>query len=160
MNMRVALFVDLLEKLSPSSIDVLIYPCPRETFKKYGHLESPVFREEVKKLGNKVMFPYLIDENTGEASTNQKTLWITFGIIMADRVPNLFFIGFPKGLSFLLGSLFHGLLRPLPYMGILRTPSKRPELSLELWGREHHVGTKELGRFYAPWRFLRFAPFR
>ena len=71
------------ETLSLLSIDVLIYPCPRETLKRYGHLEHSRFRGEVKRLGNKVMFPYLVDENTGKSMYESKDimlyLWKHYG---------------------------------------------------------------------------------
>ena len=133
------------ETLSLLSIEVLIYPCPRETLKKYGHLENSRFRGEVKKLGNKVMFPYLIDENTGKSLYESRDivsyLWEHYS--GGEKKPFLYKLSM-RGPFLILGFFFHALMRPLPSMGILRTPSKRPEKLLELWGREHHVGTKRI----------------
>tara|TARA_Y100001954_G_scaffold49593_1_gene52357 strand:+ start:3712 stop:4566 length:855 start_codon:yes stop_codon:yes gene_type:complete len=133
------------ETLSLLSIEVLIYPCPRETFKKYGHLQDSRFRGEVKKLGNKVMFPYLVDENTGKSFYESKYiatyLWENYS--GGQKKPLLYRLSM-MGPFLILGFFIHALMRPLPSMGILRTPSKRPEKLLELWGREHHVGTKRI----------------
>lgn len=133
------------ETLSLLSIEVLIYPCPRETLKKYGHLENSRFRGEVKKLGNKVMFPYLVDENTGKSLYESRDivayLWEHYS---EGQNKPLFFKLSMMGPFLILGFFLHALMRPLPSMGILRTPSKRPEKLLELWGREHHIGTKRI----------------
>jgi glutathione S-transferase len=45
------------EALSILDLEAEIYPCPRN---------APRFRAEVKRRGGKLMFPYLVDPNTGE----------------------------------------------------------------------------------------------
>ena len=133
------------ETLSVLSIEALIYPCPRETLKKYGHHKSSRFRGEVKKLGNKIMFPYLVDENTGKSLYESKDiiayLWENYS--GGQKKPFLYKLSM-KAPLLILSFFLHALMRPLPSMGILRTPSKRPEKLLELWGREHHIGTKRI----------------
>eukprot|EP01134_Creolimax_fragrantissima_P003845 CFRG3845T1 len=126
------------EHLCILDLDAIIKPCPRSTLKLHGYAsESSRFRGEVVSKGGKAMFPYLIDENTGVAMYQSDAivdyLWETYGkkkektlrIQIADakiwRMPSLFLVS---------------ILRCLPRMGIMSTPSKRPEQLLELWSYE------------------------
>ncbi|MEE2742936.1 MAG: glutathione S-transferase N-terminal domain-containing protein [Bdellovibrionota bacterium] len=133
------------ESLSLLSLDVIIYPCPRETLKKYGYLEKSRFRPIVKDLGKKVMFPYLIDPNTKKSMYESRDiiqyLWDHYGRGLERP---FFYRMANKRFYFLISSFLHSFLRPLPQMGILRTPSKRPEELLELWSREHDPKAKRI----------------
>lgn len=133
------------ETLSLLSLNVVIYPCPRETLKKYGYLEKSRFRPIVKDLGKKVMFPYLIDPNTQKSMYESRDiinyLWEEYGKDL--KKPFLYRVA-NKKLYFFISSLFHSFLRPLPQMGILRTPSNLPEKLLELWSKEHDPKAKRI----------------
>ena len=54
------------EALSELDLDYICNPCPRETIKKYGHSDQSRFRPVVGKLGGKMVFPFLVDNNTGK----------------------------------------------------------------------------------------------
>jgi len=104
--------------------------------KEYGVAKDSRFRAKVKKLGGKVQFPYLIDENTGvsmyESENIVDYLWKTYGTgarkPMAENALGAKFNFF----SSMLASFF----RPTTEMGMLRIPSKRPDKLLQLWGYE------------------------
>ncbi len=133
------------ETLSLLSLNVVIYPCPRETLKKYGYLKKSRFRPVVKELGKKVMFPYLIDPNTQKSMYESrdiiKYLWEEYGKEL--KRPFLYRLA-NKKFYFFMSSLLHSFLRPLPQMGILRTPSKLPDKLLELWSKEHDPKAKRI----------------
>jgi len=124
------------ETLTELDLDVEVYPCPRETLKAYGVCENSRFRTEVKRLGGKQQFPYLVDENTGEriqdSSAIIEYLWKTYGVgatptrsyTLGQRLCSTPFFFLPL------------VLRPLTTHGQLRVPSKNPKELLELWGFE------------------------
>ena len=69
----------------------------RETLKAYGVCESSRFRPEVAKLGQKQMFPFLVDDNTNTKMYDSDAivayLWATYG----NKV--LFFVFFAARLN-------------------------------------------------------------
>ena len=131
------------ENLCYLRIDTIIYPCPRETFKKYGHMENSRFRPKVMEMGGKLVFPYLIDENRDhkmyESRDIASYLWQHYGqgVSKSSTFKNAF-----KRKIFKFSTLFHAAARPLPRHGMLRTPSKKPQKLLELWSLEHHWASK------------------
>lgn len=128
------------ETLTVLDLDCIVYPTPRETMKAYGVCKDSRFRPEVKKLGESLKFPFLVDENTNtkmyESEEICKYLWTTYG--SEAKAPLLYrlalFSWWTKlyHISLFLATLF----RPLPRMGLLRTPSKAPKQPLELWSFE------------------------
>lgn len=124
------------EVLTVLDIDVMVYPCPRETMKAYGVCEKSRFRPEVTRQGGQLAFPFLVDENTGvkmnESDKICAYLWATYG--EKAKAP----------LSLRLGQCLNrtplffipSLCRPLMEHGMLRAPSKPAEKPLELWGCE------------------------
>jgi hypothetical protein len=131
------------ETLSTLSLDVIIYPCPRETLTQYGHMKDSRFRPIVKELGGKLMFPFLVDQNTNnslyESKDIQAYLWKYYGT--NAQKPFNYKLAMSQ-FFFMLGTTLHAILRPLPEMGLLRTPSIKPDKMLELWSREHLPSAK------------------
>ena len=110
------------EALTNLALSVVIYPCPKG---------GPRYREEVVRLGGRMMFPYLIDPNTGtgmyESGDIVRYLFKNYG---SGRVP----------ISLLLGPLFDfsssmaSLLR-LP-VGRFYRRSRQPQQALVLYSYE------------------------
>ncbi|CAE8673212.1 unnamed protein product [Polarella glacialis] len=124
------------EALSALDLDVLVYPCPRETLKAYGVCDKSRYRPEVTRLGGKQTFPFFVDENTGakmnESSAIIAYLWENYG---KDATPPVTYrLGQLLDMTPLF--LLPALCRPLTSHGILLHPSKKPEQPLVLWGTE------------------------
>jgi len=128
------------EAISTLGLDVIVYPCPRETLTSYGFSEHSRFRPKVKELGGKLQFPYLVDKNTNtsmyESDAIVDYLWKTYA--PSSQPPLNYLLAFSKPLDFLNSYLrvFIAALRPLPEQGMLRIPSKCPDRLLELWAYE------------------------
>jgi len=126
------------ETLSTLCLEVEIRPCPRETFSQYGHCDLSRFRPEVAKhpKGGHLRFPFLIDEGNNVAMYDSddiiKYLWQHYGHA-ADMPISLFMTTIPPFTYF---SFLACAFRLSPSMGWIRTPSKKPEKLLELWGFE------------------------
>ena len=129
------------EAISALALDVLVYPCPRETLTQYGYCKDSRFRPEVLAKGGKLQFPFLIDPNQGnkqlyESDPIIKCLWATYGkhakMPLNYRLANTPWL---RPLE-LLGTLFVGAFLRLPEQGTLRIPSRRPDRPLELWGHQ------------------------
>eukprot|EP00475_Leptophrys_vorax_P027069 TRINITY_DN3855_c0_g1_i1.p1 TRINITY_DN3855_c0_g1~~TRINITY_DN3855_c0_g1_i1.p1 ORF type:complete len:304 (+),score=79.84 TRINITY_DN3855_c0_g1_i1:47-913(+) len=128
------------ENLSILDLDVIIYPCPRETMESYGFLKDSRFRSVAKSLGGKAQFPLLVDENNDvimyESDEIVKYLWKKYGNKATRPLPDKIWFellpGFVNSLSLFLSSFS----RILPEHGVMRIPSKAPEKPLELWSFE------------------------
>ncbi|EGD81046.1 glutathione S-transferase domain-containing protein [Salpingoeca rosetta] len=130
------------EALSVLALDVIVYPCPRETLKQYGFCKDSRFRPEVLAKGGKLQFPFLIDPNQGnrqmyESDAIVSYLWQTYGA-RATKPANYAIVtsSLARALELPLTMLVNPFLRCLPEHGHLRVPSKRPERPLELWGHQ------------------------
>eukprot|EP00049_Salpingoeca_infusionum_P027213 m.31091 g.31091 ORF g.31091 m.31091 type:complete len:315 (+) comp9374_c0_seq1:1483-2427(+) len=129
------------EAISVLDLDVLIKPCPRETYSAYGVCIDSRYRPEVKKAGGKLQFPYLVDPNTNTAMYESDAiieyLWQTYGdktskpfnywLVMESPLRSFLFF------CHMLASMF---LRNVPEQGMIRTPSKPATLPLEYWGHQ------------------------
>jgi len=128
------------ETLTVLDLDVIVYPTPRETMKAYAVCKDSRFRPEVKKLGESLKFPFLVDENTNtkmyESDEICKYLWATYG--QEAKAPLFYRLALFSCCStvYTLTLFLASLFRPLPRMGMLRTPSKAPKQPLELWSFE------------------------
>jgi len=130
------------ETLCVLDLDVIIYPCPRETFKQNGYCKESRYRLEAKALSKKCQFPLLVDENVLndkneplimlESDKIIEYLWKTYGN-KANKVPS-YMLGSSK-FSFIL-LLITSVLRCFPEHGLIRIPSKKPKKLLELWSFE------------------------
>lgn len=124
------------EALTVLDLDYNCYPCPRETFKQYGFFQKSRFRPVVQEKGGKLVFPFLIDNNTGvsmyDSSNIVKYLWKEYGLgarpHTSDKLGN--------APIFRIGTFLATAFRPLPKMGILRTPSKQPKEPVVLYNVE------------------------
>jgi len=110
------------EALTILDLEADIRPCPKRGTR---------FREEVKRRGGKLQFPWLVDPNTGrEMYESDAIVKYLFAEYADGRVP----------LPLALGPLtthtagFAGLLRL--GRGMHARPSKAPEKPLELWSFE------------------------
>eukprot|EP01084_Bolivina_argentea_P002849 5291_1 len=130
------------ETLSVLDLDCIIIPCPRENMNSYGFIKESRYRNEVKQLGGKVQFPFLIDPNhlnneneplkMYESDKIIKYLWCKYG----DKAkPTLIYKLCRIQLSMIPLFLVTGL-RVFPEHGLMRIPSKNPEKPLELWSFE------------------------
>ncbi len=90
------------------------------------------YRGEVVAKGGKAVFPYLVDVNTQTEMYDSERiinyLWSTYG---KDAIPPLSYrmVNSPlyKMPSMAINFAIPALLRPLPRMGMIRTPSRKPE---------------------------------
>lgn len=134
------------ETLTVLDLDVIIHPCPKETLKS-SEVRNSRYRGEVLAKGGKVMFPYLVDVNTQTEMYDSDRiinyLWNTYG---KDAIPPLSYrlVNSPwyKTIGMAINFIIPALLRPLPRMGMIRTPSRKPEKPLELWGYEESPVTR------------------
>jgi len=110
------------EALSILDLDAKIYPCPKG---------GQRFRTKVKQLGGKLMFPYLVDPNTGfagyESDDIVKYLFQTYG---NGRIPFALSSGVVTNITSSLSSAMR-LGR-----GVMKRPSVEPFHDLELWSYE------------------------
>jgi len=86
------------------------------------------------------MFPYMEDPNTGKAMYESAAivdyLWAQYGPKGADAPPAPWYVTH-AGAGWNNMSLFLStMLRSIPRMGVLATPSTLPESMLEYWGYE------------------------
>ena len=123
------------ETLNVLDLDCIIYPCPRQTLTKYGYLtEESRYRNIAKKIGGKVQFPLLVDENYEkpltlyESDTINQYLWKKYGN-NAKPPPNYKIAQFSGMLTLFLSNL----VRCLPQYGLLRIPSRKPDKLLQLY---------------------------
>jgi glutathione S-transferase len=134
------------ETLCVLDLDAIIYPCPRETLSEFGVSENSRYRPEANRLGGKIQFPFLVDENTGtklyESDAIIEYLWTTYGgksfqdaLKHPDTPFNYRFLYSHPKLN-LLSLGLASFLRPLAHMGILRIPSKEATNNLELYSYE------------------------
>eukprot|EP00730_Choanoeca_flexa_P013078 TRINITY_DN4943_c0_g1_i1.p1 TRINITY_DN4943_c0_g1~~TRINITY_DN4943_c0_g1_i1.p1 ORF type:complete len:360 (+),score=69.30 TRINITY_DN4943_c0_g1_i1:102-1082(+) len=133
------------ETICVLDLDVVIYPCPRETVKAYGVCRESRYRPDVKRRGGQLQFPFLIDPNSPgpanqglyESSEIIAYLWKTYG--KGCTPPLNYRIKHSKLLQpvvLIIEMLISMFLRPLPSHGGLRVPSNPAAQPLELWGRE------------------------
>ncbi|HEY4122097.1 MAG TPA: glutathione S-transferase N-terminal domain-containing protein, partial [Byssovorax sp.] len=109
------------EALSSFDLDAMIYPCPRG-----GRL-----RDVVKQKGKKLMFPFLVDPNTGTEMYESNDIIAYLAKTYGDGgVPALLSLG-PVTT---LGSFFASASRP--GRGRVARPNKQPAKPLELWSFE------------------------
>lgn len=110
------------EALSILDLDANIYPCPKG---------GQRFRVKVKQLGGKLMFPYLVDPNTGfagyESDDIVEYLFRTYG---SGKVPFALTRGFFTNISSSLSSAAR------VGRGVMKKPSLEPFQNLELWSYE------------------------
>ncbi|EDQ87979.1 uncharacterized protein MONBRDRAFT_33013 [Monosiga brevicollis MX1] len=133
------------EAISVLNLDVIIYPCPRETLRQNNFCRDSRFRAVVERKAGQIQFPFLIDPNSnGQAAQGMldstaiiEYLWTTYG---ADASPPLNYrLVHAKVLQAFFGMLDIAsrlIWRALPQNGLLRAPSRQPTQMLELWGRE------------------------
>ena len=130
------------ETLCVLDLDVMIMPCPRETFRKNGFVKDSRYRPAAIAIGKKCQFPLLVDENEVndeneplfmyESDKIIAYLWKTYGD-KANRVPS-YILGSSQ-FSFVL-LMITSVLRCFPEHGLIRIPSKKPKQLLELWSFE------------------------
>ncbi|MEO8876409.1 MAG: glutathione S-transferase N-terminal domain-containing protein, partial [Polyangiaceae bacterium] len=109
------------EALSEFDLDAIVYPCP-----KNGR-----FRDAVKKRGGKMMFPFLIDPNTGKQMYESDDIVRYLATTYADGTVRLSLaLGPITNVSSFLASAMR-LAR-----GRVARRAKIPEKMLELWSFE------------------------
>jgi len=110
------------EALSILDVEAMIYPCPKG---------GPRFREEVRRRGGKLLFPYLVDPNTGQAMYESddivRHLFATYG---NGEVPAMLRLWPLADVTSGLASAFR------PGFGTRYRPARAPEQPLELWSFE------------------------
>ena len=110
------------EALSILDLEAMIYPCPKG---------GPRFREEVRRQGGKLLFPYLVDPNTGQAMYESddivRHLFTTYG---DGGVPVMLRLWPLADVTSGLASAFR------PGFGTRYRPARAPEQPLELWSFE------------------------
>ncbi|GJQ08423.1 hypothetical protein GpartN1_g214.t1 [Galdieria partita] len=110
------------EALSILDLHAKVYPCPKGGTR---------FRPKVKQLGGKLMFPYLVDPNTGfsgyESDDITEYLFQTYG---NGKVPLALSRGFLTNLTSSLSSAVR------LGKGVMKRPSVEPFQNLELWSYE------------------------
>lgn len=110
------------DTLTMLDLDVIVKPCPKGGTR---------FREEVKVLGGKLQFPFLVDENTGKKMyESQDIIQYLCDTYAGGAKPWITWI--PAFDTLLSASA--GLFRPS--LGGRARPSKPPEKLLELWSME------------------------
>ncbi|MEM9532399.1 MAG: glutathione S-transferase N-terminal domain-containing protein [Pseudomonadota bacterium] len=110
------------EALTELDLDAVIYPCPKGGSR---------FRPEVKALGGKLQFPYLVDPNTEtalyESTAIVRYLFKTYG---QRPLP----LKWRFGSAQKLGSTLAGM--PRPWQGRRSRPGQLPKKMLELYSFE------------------------
>ncbi|TMA37762.1 MAG: glutathione S-transferase [Deltaproteobacteria bacterium] len=110
------------EALSILDVEAMVYPCPKG---------GPRFREEVRRRGGKLLFPYLVDPNTGQAMYESddivRYLFATYG---DGAVPAMLGLWPLADVTSGLASTFR------PGFGSRYRPARAPEQPLELWSFE------------------------
>jgi glutathione S-transferase len=109
------------EALTELDLEALIYPCPKG---------GKRFRPEVKKLGGKEQFPYLVDSNMGNALYESddivRYLFETYG----GWRPSFLLVGPLGTLTCQIASVWR------PTLGLRARPSRAPKEPLELYSFE------------------------
>lgn len=115
------------EVMTALNLDYEVYPCPKGA-KKY--------REQVKKIGGKLQFPFLIDENTGDhLYESQDIIHYLFKHYGLDSVTSKFYSYYPKyPVLALTGTLLSSARGCFVDKNIIDRPA--PKQLLELWGFE------------------------
>jgi len=110
------------EALSILDVEAMVYPCPKG---------GPRSREEVRRRGGKLLFPYLVDPNTGQAMYESddivRYLFATYG---DGAVPAMLGLWPLADVTSGLASAFR------PGFGSRYRPARAPEQPLELWSFE------------------------
>lgn len=110
------------EGLSMLDLDVMVYPCPKGGSR---------FRDEVKRRGGQMMFPYLVDPNSGiemyESDDILAYLYSTYG---DGAVPLPLKLGPITTIASSLASAFRAT------QGVRAVASRAPKKPLELWSFE------------------------
>ncbi|MFP8873870.1 MAG: glutathione S-transferase N-terminal domain-containing protein [Myxococcota bacterium] len=110
------------EALSMLDLDAEIRPCPKN---------GPRFREEVKRRGGRLSFPYLVDPHTGsemyESDDIVRYLYSRYG---QGEIPRWLSGGVMTNFSSALANL------PRPARGVFYRPARQPAQALELWSFE------------------------
>ena len=110
------------EALSSFDLDAMIYPCPR----------GGRFRAEVKARGGKMMFPFLVDPNTGKEMYESDDIIHYLSDTYRDgKVP------FLLGPLTIVGGAFAAAVRA--GKGRKVRPARPPAKPLELWSYEASV---------------------
>ena len=103
-------------------LDADIRPCPKN---------GPRFREEVKRRGGRLSFPYLVDPHTGsemyESDDIVRYLYSRYG---QGEIPRWLSGGVMTNFSSALANL------PRPARGVFYRPARQPAQALELWSFE------------------------
>ena len=116
------------EAISQAGVLVDIRPCPKN---------GKRFRPEVKRLGGKAMFPYLVDPNTGTAMYESADIARHVRETYApDTTPLLHHLG-PLGIVLSIPVMWLRLAR-----GMIARPAEAPEQPLELHATEHTPGAR------------------
>eukprot|EP00736_Rhodelphis_marinus_P001972 Rmarinus@m.3461 len=121
------------ETLGTLDLDVIIYPCP-----VVGSVSQPSrYRPEVEAMGEKLEFPFLVDDNTGVklhgCGPIKEYLWKTYGgDAQPPRTPHCILPGALSSLT----PFFAAIVRPCH--GNLRDVSRDADHPLELYGYEGH----------------------
>jgi len=130
------------EALSILDLLTIIYPCPKRGTR---------FRDEMRRLGGKTQFPYLVDPNTGQAMFESddivRYLFATYG---DGSVPPLLRLGLVTDASSMIASGWrYG-------RGTAARPSRAPVELLELWSFEAspfcRLVREELSELELPYR--------
>jgi glutathione S-transferase len=108
------------EGLTSLDLDALVYPCPR----------GSRYREVVRAQGGKMMFPFLVDPNTGKEMYESDDILRYLADTYGGRVP----IGLRLGPVTAVTSSLASLVRPS--RGRRARTARLPELPLELWSFE------------------------
>jgi len=113
------------EACSTLALDVIVYPCPRETLTAYSHVDKSRYRPEAEKIGGKVMFPLMLDPNNGTTGTGSDLR--SFYLYESDTIVKYLWSKYGnKAYKPFVCKFFPSLFRSVPAMGILRTPSHVP----------------------------------
>eukprot|EP00917_Polyrhabdina_sp_WS-2016_P022166 GHVP01048125.1.p1 GENE.GHVP01048125.1~~GHVP01048125.1.p1 ORF type:complete len:337 (+),score=41.47 GHVP01048125.1:38-1012(+) len=136
------------ETLSVLALDVVVYPCPRESLGFIKIVNSrfrSIAQKAADRMGCKMTFPYLVDPNNGtelfDSGRINEYLWREYGHEATSPLNTKIAL---SELYFSLTNPFLGLLRPCLDFGFLRAPSRRPQNNLEVYAREDSVDGRRL----------------
>eukprot|EP01059_Diplonema_ambulator_P008543 TRINITY_DN1819_c3_g1_i1.p1 TRINITY_DN1819_c3_g1~~TRINITY_DN1819_c3_g1_i1.p1 ORF type:complete len:322 (+),score=113.80 TRINITY_DN1819_c3_g1_i1:47-967(+) len=130
------------ETLTTLDLDVMVYPCPRETLAQYGVVKDGRHRRVAQELGGKAQFPLLVDENEDVdggplvmygSMQIVSYLWEKYGNGATHPLNYSLCMG-RLGLSANFVTL--AVMRCLPEHGMMRMPSRKPDRPLELYSFE------------------------
>jgi glutathione S-transferase len=110
------------EALTELDLDAMIYPCPKG---------GKRFRPQVKKMGGKTQFPFLVDPNTGrELYESMDIIAYLFEIYGKRPLPLKWRVGPLQKLGSSVTAIARGMA------GVRATPSHRPAEPLQLYSFE------------------------